>query len=86
MDGRGGWDEAHGGQGGEGGASKRFRDELKRDLRPIFTAVNAEAALAAFEELQSKWGQRYPGHHPAVAPTPGKSSSRSWTTTWRSAR
>jgi putative transposase len=41
-------------------ASRRYWDELKHDLRPIYTAVNAAAALAAFEELQSKWGQRYP--------------------------
>jgi transposase-like protein len=41
-------------------ASRRYWDELKHDLRPIYTAVNAEAALAAFEELTGKWGQRYP--------------------------
>jgi putative transposase len=40
--------------------SKRFWDELKRDLRPIYTAVNAEAARAAFEEFAAKWGGRYP--------------------------
>jgi putative transposase len=40
--------------------SKRFWDELKRDLRPIYTAVNAEAARAAMDELAAKWGDRYP--------------------------
>ena len=40
--------------------SRRCWDELKRDLRPIYTAVNADAALAAFEELSAKWGDRYP--------------------------
>jgi len=40
--------------------SRRFWDELKGDLRPIYTAVNADAALAAFEELSAKWGERYP--------------------------
>jgi len=32
-------------------ASKRYWDQLARDLRPIYTAVSAEAAWAAFEEL-----------------------------------
>src|SRR5579872_6559710 len=40
--------------------SRRYWDELKRDLRPIYTAPNADAALAAFEELSGKWGERYP--------------------------
>jgi putative transposase len=40
--------------------SRRFWDELKRDLKPIYTAVNADAARAAFDELAAKWGQRYP--------------------------
>jgi putative transposase len=41
-------------------ASRRDWDELKRDLRPIYTAVNADAALAAFGELTDKWEKRYP--------------------------
>jgi putative transposase len=41
-------------------ASRRDWDALKRDLRPIYTAVNAEAARAALDELAGKWGQRYP--------------------------
>jgi putative transposase len=40
-------------------ASKRDRDALKRDVKPIYTAVNAEAARAALDELTEKWGQRY---------------------------
>jgi putative transposase len=39
---------------------KRYWDELKHDVRPIYTAVNADAALVAFEELSAKWEQRYP--------------------------
>ena len=35
-------------------------DALKRDLKPIYTAVNAAAARAAFDELAEKWGSRYP--------------------------
>jgi putative transposase len=40
--------------------SRRDWDALKRDLRPIYTAVNATAARAALEELGERWGQRYP--------------------------
>ena len=40
--------------------SRRYWDELKHDLRPIYTAVNADAARAAFDELAAKWGERYP--------------------------
>ncbi len=40
--------------------SRRYWDELKRDLKPIYTAVTATAARAAFDELADKWGQRYP--------------------------
>jgi len=28
---------------------------LKRDVKPIYTAVNAAAARAALEELTDKW-------------------------------
>jgi Transposase and inactivated derivatives len=41
-------------------ASKRDWDVLKRDVRPIYTAVNAAAARAALDELAIKWGTRYP--------------------------
>jgi len=40
--------------------SRKYWDELKRDVRPIYTAVNATAARAAFEDLAEKWGPRYP--------------------------
>jgi transposase-like protein len=40
-------------------ASKRDWDALKRDVKPIYTAVNATAARAAFDELNEKWGKRY---------------------------
>jgi putative transposase len=40
--------------------SRKYWDEIKRDLRPIYTAVNATAARAAFDELAEKWGPRYP--------------------------
>jgi transposase-like protein len=40
-------------------ASKRDWDALKRDVKPIYTAVNAAAARAALDELADKWGTRY---------------------------
>jgi putative transposase len=40
--------------------SRRYWDEIKRDLKPIYTAVNAAAARVAFDELAAKWGGRYP--------------------------
>jgi len=39
--------------------SKKDWDALKRDVRPIYTAVNAEAARAALDDLAEKWGSRY---------------------------
>src|SRR5580692_10136151 len=40
--------------------SRKYWDELKRDVKPIYTAVNAAAARVAFEALAAKWGGRYP--------------------------
>jgi putative transposase len=40
-------------------ASRRDWDAIKRAIRPIYTAVNAAAALAALDELEAEWGQRY---------------------------
>jgi transposase-like protein len=40
-------------------ASKRDWDALKRDVKQIYTAVNATAAQVAFDELTEKWGTRY---------------------------
>jgi transposase-like protein len=41
-------------------ASKRYWEHLARDLRPIYTAATADAAWAALEELEEKWGKAYP--------------------------
>jgi transposase-like protein len=41
-------------------ASKRDWDALKRDVKPIYTAVNADAARAAFDTLADSWGTQYP--------------------------
>ncbi|MEV1290045.1 IS256 family transposase [Micromonospora sp. NPDC049679] len=40
--------------------SRKYWDELKRDVKPIYTAVNATTARAAFDDLADKWGGRYP--------------------------
>jgi putative transposase len=40
-------------------ASRRDWDQLKHDVKPIYTAVNATAAKAALEELTEKWGTKY---------------------------
>ena len=52
-------------------ASRRDWDELARDLKPIYTAANAEAAAARFDEFAAKWEQRYPA------------ISRLWRTAWQ---
>ena len=40
-------------------ASKRDWDALKRDIKPIYTAVNAAAAREALDQLAETWGSRY---------------------------
>jgi transposase-like protein len=41
-------------------ASRADCDALARDLRPVYTAVNAEMAAVRFEDFADKWGTRYP--------------------------
>jgi transposase-like protein len=41
-------------------SSKKYWAEIARDLKPVYTAVNADAALAAFESFEEKWGTKYP--------------------------
>jgi len=41
-------------------ASRRYWDQLAGDLRRIYGAPTVEAAWAAFEELEEKWGKPYP--------------------------
>jgi transposase-like protein len=40
-------------------ASRRDWDAVKRDIKPIYTAPNPDAALAALDELEEKWGSKY---------------------------
>ena len=41
-------------------ASRRYWDQLAKDLRTIYTAPTVEAAWAGFQELEEKWGKPYP--------------------------
>lgn len=41
-------------------ASRKYWDQLATDLRRVYTAPSVEAAWAAFEELEEKWGTPYP--------------------------
>jgi putative transposase len=66
-------------------ASRKYWDQLSRDLKPIYTAVNAEAAAAALDDLHAKWGTRSPAII-RLWRNAWQEPSRSWTTTWRSAR
>ena len=39
--------------------SRRDADAIKRDIRRIYTAPTADAALAALDDLEEKWGNTY---------------------------
>jgi hypothetical protein len=41
--------------------SRRDTDAIKRDIRQIYTAATADAALAALDDLEEKWGGIYRG-------------------------
>lgn len=41
-------------------ASRKYWDEMARDLRPVYTAATEQAAKERFVEFSGKWGQRYP--------------------------
>lgn len=41
-------------------ASRKYWDRISADLRPIYTAPNAEQARLRFEEFAEKWGKPYP--------------------------
>jgi len=43
-----------------GYASRKYWDQLAGDLHRIYNAPTVEAAWAAFEELEEKWGGPYP--------------------------
>ena len=39
---------------------RREREQVARDLKPIYTALDADAAHAALEAFDEQWGQRFP--------------------------
>jgi putative transposase len=39
---------------------RREREQVARDLKPIYTALDADAAQQALETFDEKWGQRFP--------------------------
>jgi putative transposase len=39
---------------------RREREQVARDLKPIYTALDADGAQAALEAFDEKWGQRFP--------------------------
>jgi putative transposase len=39
---------------------RREREQVAHDLKPIYTAVDADAAQAALEAFDNKWGSRFP--------------------------
>ena len=42
-------------------AARKTEKTIVAGLRRVYTAVNAEAAAAALDELDEQWGNRYPG-------------------------
>jgi putative transposase len=40
--------------------SRRDHDAVKRDIKPVYTAVNAAAAREAMDHVTEVWGARYP--------------------------
>jgi transposase-like protein len=41
-------------------ASRKYWDEMARDLRPVYTAASEAAAKERFVEFSGKWGTQYP--------------------------
>ena len=39
---------------------RREREQVARDLKPIYTALDADAAEAELERFDEKWGARFP--------------------------
>jgi transposase-like protein len=39
--------------------SRRDADAIKKDIKKIYTAPNPDAALAALDDLEEKWGKQY---------------------------
>jgi putative transposase len=46
---------------------RREKEQVARALKPIYTAVNADAAHHELERFDEQWGTRFFGHRPGVA-------------------
>ena len=46
---------------------RREREQVARDLKPIYTAIDADAAHQELERFDEKWGAAVPGHHAGLA-------------------
>ena len=46
---------------------RREREQVARDLKPIYTAKDADQAQAELETFDEKWGARFPVDYPGVA-------------------
>src|SRR4029453_5820140 len=51
-------------------ASRKYWERLAADLKPIYQALNADAAAAALDQFEANWG----GRHPAII--------RLWRSSW----
>ncbi len=65
-------------------ASRKYWDLLAKDLRAIYTAPSVDAAWAAFEELEEKWGKPYPAIPKLWRAAWEEFTRRSSPTMWRS--
>jgi len=66
-------------------AARQDWDAIARDLKPIYTAVRTPSRPSGSRSSPST-GERSTRPRSSCGAQPGRSSSRSWTTTWRSAR
>ena len=41
-------------------ASRKYWDQIARDLRPVYTDSSEAESLARFQEFEEKWGKPYP--------------------------
>ena len=40
--------------------SRKYWDQIAKDIRPVYTAPSEDAAKERFVEFAAKWGQQYP--------------------------
>ncbi len=61
-------------------ASRKYWDEMSRDLRPVYTAPSEAAARERFAEFDAKWGKQYPAPRPVPRPARRNPADNSPTT------